>query len=257
MFKIVLDAGHGLYTQGKRCLKSLDPNETREWVLNSRICDKIEDKLKSYKDYSLLRVDYPTGKEDIGLSKRTNAANNWGADIYLSVHHNAGINGGSGGGPVTIIYKSPTETEVKYQKIIHEEFEKQVGKFGNRADEMPTQNLHVCRETVMPAVLIECGFMDSKIDVPMILSEEFAEKAAKGLTNALVKIGNLQKEEPKVKENKFVDIKGHYAESAIKDLYNMGIVNGVDENHYAPNEKISRGDMAILIRNAIRYITGK
>ena len=109
----------------------------------------------------------------------------------------------------------------------------------------------------MPAVLLECGFMDSKIDVPMILSEEFAEKAAEGLTNALVKIGNLQKEEPKVEENKFIDIKGHYAEAAIKDLYNMGIVNGIDENHYAPNEKISRGDMAILIRNAIRYITGK
>lgn len=42
MFKLALDAGHGLYTAGKRCLKSLDPNETREWVLNNRICNKIQ-----------------------------------------------------------------------------------------------------------------------------------------------------------------------------------------------------------------------
>ena len=37
MAKIAIDAGHGLYTEGKRCLKSLDPNETREWQLNERV----------------------------------------------------------------------------------------------------------------------------------------------------------------------------------------------------------------------------
>ena len=31
IFKLALNAGHGLYTEGKRCLKSLDPKETREW----------------------------------------------------------------------------------------------------------------------------------------------------------------------------------------------------------------------------------
>ena len=258
MFKIALDAGHGLYTSGKRCLKSLDPNETREWWLNNRICDKIEEKMKSYNNYEILRVDDTTGQKDISLNNRTNAANNWDADIYLSVHHNAGVYGGTGGGPVTIVYLTPSETTLKYQKIIHEEFIKSVGKFGNRYDEMPKQNLHVCREARMPSILIECGFMDSKTDVPLILSEEFAEKAANGLVNALVKIGNLQKKEEVIMDNnKFVDISGHYAETAINDLYKMGIVNGVDKTHYAPNEKISRADAALLIRNVIRYITGK
>ena len=46
MFKIALNAGHGLKTAGKRCLKSIDPNETREWVLNSRIEEKITQNLK-------------------------------------------------------------------------------------------------------------------------------------------------------------------------------------------------------------------
>lgn len=57
MFKIALDAGHGRYTSGKRCLKAIDSNETREWVLNSRICDKIETLLKQYDGYEVLRVD--------------------------------------------------------------------------------------------------------------------------------------------------------------------------------------------------------
>ena len=48
MFKIALGAGHGINAAGKRCLKSLDPNETREWWLNDRVCDYIEEELKAY-----------------------------------------------------------------------------------------------------------------------------------------------------------------------------------------------------------------
>lgn len=36
MSKIVIDAGHGKNTAGKRCLKSLDKNETRECILMYR-----------------------------------------------------------------------------------------------------------------------------------------------------------------------------------------------------------------------------
>ena len=45
---ICIDAGHGLLTAGKRCLKSIDPNETREWMLNRRIADKLQNLLEDY-----------------------------------------------------------------------------------------------------------------------------------------------------------------------------------------------------------------
>ena len=57
MLKIALTAGHYLETAGKRCLKSLDKNETREWVLNDRICDKIEAKLKAQKKFINYIID--------------------------------------------------------------------------------------------------------------------------------------------------------------------------------------------------------
>ena len=256
-FKIALDAGHGLYTPGKRCLKSLDPNETREWVLYNRICDRVEELLKAYQGYEVLRVDDTMGESDIPLGVRTAAANRWGADIYLSAHHNAGVNGGSGGGPVVIAYTEASAKSLEYQKIVYACFVEAVGEFGNRADGTPKQNLHVLRETKMPAVLIECGFMDSKTDVPLILSESFAEKAAQGLTNALVQIGGLKKKEDTKVEEKFVDIKGHYAEKAIKDLYAFGIVNGVDDTHFAPDMPVTRAQVAVIARNVIRYITGE
>lgn len=260
MFKIALDAGHGKYTPGKRCLKSLDSNETREWFLNDRICDKIENLMKAYDGYEILRVDDTMGESDIPLANRTASANRWGADFYLSVHHNAGLNGKKGGGPVTIVHSAPSEKSVEYQKIVHASFVARVGKFGNRSDELPRQSLHVCRETKMPAVLIECGFMDSPTDVPLILSEDFANRAAQGLVDALVKIGGLAKKDTKEQEtmeHKFKDIKGHYAEKQIEDLFRMGIVKGVDETHFDPDVPIKRADVAIIARNVIRYITGK
>ncbi len=197
MFKIALDAGHGKYTSGKRCLKSIDKNETREWILNDRICDKVENMLKaSYEGYSLIRVDDTTGEKDISLADRVNKANAFDADIYLSVHHNAGINGESGGGIIAIVYTGASEKSVKYQKIIYDELIKETGLKGNRSTPMPKQNLYVCRETKMPSVLVECGFMDSKTDVPIILTEKFADECATAIVNALVSIGNLTKKVP-------------------------------------------------------------
>ena len=75
MFKIALDAGHGLYTPGKRTLVSLDSNETREWYLNDRICDRVEELLKEYEGYSLIRVDDTTGNVDVTLAERVRRAN--------------------------------------------------------------------------------------------------------------------------------------------------------------------------------------
>ncbi len=193
MFKIALDAGHGINTPGKRCLKTIDKNETREWWLNDRICDKVESMLKAYDGYSLLRVDDTTGKTDVSLAERVRKANNYGANIYLSVHHNAGINGGNGGGIISIAYTTASVKTKEYQKLIYNKLIEETGLKGNRSTPLPLQNLYVCRETSMPAVLVECGFMDSATDVPIILTETFADNCATALVNSLVKIGNLTK----------------------------------------------------------------
>ena len=47
------------------------------------------------------------------------------------------------------------------------------------------KNLHEVRESKMPAVLVECGFMDSATDISVILSDEFAENVAKNAQNVL------------------------------------------------------------------------
>lgn len=217
MFKLALNAGHGLNTAGKRCMKKLDPNQTREWVLNSRICEKIEEKLKSYTGYDVLRLDDPTGVKDIALKKRTDAANKYGADFYLSIHHNAGVNGGIGGGIVTYVYSKADSESKEWQKDLYEALMNHTGLKGNRADGTRKANFHECRESNMPCVLVECGFMDSKTDVPIILTDKFAEQVAEACVEVIVKKAKLKKKATKAetpkKENKILE----WQKAAIKD----------------------------------------
>ena len=191
-FKIALTAGHYMGTPGKRCLKSLDPNETREWWLNDRIADKIEKLLQGYTGWELIRTDDTTGKKDIGLTARTNAANNFKADFYLSIHHNAGVNGGKGGGIVAFAYTKAQAASLEWQKELYNALIAATGLKGNRSNPTPKSNLHEVRETNMPAILLEMGFMDSASDVPVILSEEYADKCAAAIVSVLVKRGGLK-----------------------------------------------------------------
>lgn len=193
MFKIAITAGHYKYTAGKRCLKSLDPKETREWTLNDRIADKVEKLLKSYDGYSLIRTDDTTGEKAISNTARITAANNFKADVYISIHHNAGINGGKGGGIVAYTYTKVNDATKTWQKDLYNALIKYTGLKGNRSTPLATANLQECRETAMPAVLLELGFMDSKTDVPVILSEDYANKCAQAIVEVVVKKGGLTK----------------------------------------------------------------
>lgn len=195
-FKIALNAGHGKYTSGKRCLKKLDKNETREWYLNSRICEKIEIKLKAYKGYSLVRLDDPTGETDIALKKRTDRANNFKADFYLSIHHNAGVKGGKGGGIVALVYTKASAESKKWQKDLYNAIVDYTSLIGNRSTPLSSANLHECRESNMPCVLLECGFMDSVTDVPIILTDKFADQVATACVEVIVSKAKLKKKTP-------------------------------------------------------------
>ena len=79
MINIAYDAGHGMYTSGKRCDK-IDPNETREWELNNRIANYVERTcLDNYTGFAFMRLDDRTGQTDISLKDRVNKANRWGS----------------------------------------------------------------------------------------------------------------------------------------------------------------------------------
>lgn len=190
--KFALNAGHGYNTPGKRCLKSLDPNETREYILNKRICDKIQDILKEYSGIEILRIDDGT---ELSVSARAKKANTWKADYYIAVHHNAGLNGRQGGGIEVYTYLNVDQKTLDLQKDIYDGLIAHTGLKGNRSNPLRKADLGECRETAMPAVLIENGFMDSPTDTPIILTENYADKSAEAIAEIIVKMAGANKAE--------------------------------------------------------------
>ena len=67
----------------------------------------------------------------------------------------------------------------------------ETGKFGNRAQPLSAANFAVLRETKMPAVLVEVGFMDSTEDTPRILNADFAARAARGIARGICQAAGL------------------------------------------------------------------
>lgn len=208
--KLALDAGHGL-SKNKGIPKALDPNQTREWTLNDRIADKLEVALKDY-DVSIIRTDDTTGKEDVSLKERYTRANEFGADVFISIHHNGGALLTNAGGSKVFFSSSKAERRGQAQSL-YDYLVAETGLVGNRSTKVSKKAFTVIAKTTMPAFLIENGFMDSKIDAPIILTEEHADKTVVGIVNFLVKEFGIEKKPTERKEKyqskKMVDIQLH------------------------------------------------
>lgn len=197
MFKIAYGAGHNNETSNG-IPTNLHSPRVNEWVLNDRVARYFAEAAKSY-DVELLRVDDPKGVEPTVLANRVKKANDWGADFFLAIHHNAGINSGSGGGLVAFSYREGT-LGARYRESIYAACMAAGGLKGNRWDATLAEDFYVLKYTTMPAVLMEYGFMDSTTDVPEILKEEYAKAMGyatmEGIAQAAGLIKKTQAPEP-------------------------------------------------------------
>ena len=203
MFKIAYGAGHNLYTSGRRIPKALDGNETKEWVLNDRVARYFAEAALQYEGVELLRVDDPKGQAEVNLYDRCRRANDWGADFCLAIHHNAGIDLGTGGGIVAFSYPGSAKGAA-YRDAIYDACIAAGGLKGNRSDPKKEENFQVLRQTNAPAVLMEYGFMDSRTDAPVIITEAYARLVAYATMEGIAKAAGLKKKT--IKEEKSVNI---------------------------------------------------
>lgn len=180
MKTVAIDAGHGLYTPGKRT-----PDDEREWSFNSTVVKSVISQLKKYDGVKVIRMDDATGKTDVPLITRTNKANNAKADVYVSIHHNANTGKWGTWTGVETFVMSPASSNPKSMslaKAIHPSVVKGMG-LHDRG--IKSENFHVLRETDMPAILIECGYMDSTIDIKKLRSIKTLKSTGVLIANAI------------------------------------------------------------------------
>lgn len=195
MIKVGYDAGHGGYkdkvkklyaTPGKRT-----PDGEPEWQFNDTVARAFANELALYNGVASKRFDDSTGKTDISLAARTNGANAWGADYYFSFHHNANTSKwGEWTGVETFIYIGNQPKSRALANAVHPAL---VKAYGLKDRGIKQSNLHIVRETKMPAVLIEGGFMDSVIDIKKLRDREVLENAGKLIAQAFAKHVGLKK----------------------------------------------------------------
>ena len=111
------------------------------------------------------------------LSKRCRAANYGNVDIFISIHHNA-CPGGYGSECLCIKGGQQNALSERLSKVILEEVCK-LG-FRNRGVK-DRRDLYVINNTTMPAVIVECAFVDSTRDMNGYDSERMAESIFRGV----------------------------------------------------------------------------
>ncbi|MGE5587003.1 MAG: N-acetylmuramoyl-L-alanine amidase family protein [Clostridia bacterium] len=148
--KIFIDPGHGGPEPG-----AIGPSGLREADVNLRVATALRNCLVEYGG-ATVRMSR-TGDVDVTLGERTTAANEWGADRFISVHHNASYNQ-SYNATETYAYTYAGSTALDFRDDVHRRL---VAGLGLPDGGARTANFYVLRNTWMPSILTEASYISN------------------------------------------------------------------------------------------------
>lgn len=192
MKKVWFDAGHG----------GQDPGAVANGLKEKDLVLQMVKVAKSYLESNYKDVDVNlTRSTDVfyALSERARRANEWGADVFVSFH----INAGGGTGFETYRYPGTKGETLELQKALHNEILSTMHAYGQISDRgLKESNLAVVRETHMPAVLTENLFIDRKTDADRLKEDGFVKAVGEAHARAVAKFLGLSGESSKKKDSK-------------------------------------------------------
>ena len=128
----------------------------------------------------------------VSLDNRTKIANNLGADLFISIHCNT-LEDKTFDGLMTLVHSG----SINYSRIngktagtiIHEEVIAQT----NATDRgvRDRDKIIVLKDTVMPAVEIECGFLTNPSELGKLLEDSYQWSIARGTAEGVLKVLDL------------------------------------------------------------------
>lgn len=171
MSKIIcIDAGHGGKDVGAICGSRYEKNDNLKFALALG---------KSLTKQGFIVHQTRTIDTDMSLQARSDLANRVKADYFISCHRNSfPLN--SANGVENCVYTKTDQNTINYATAILEEIYK-VGVQSKRG--IKKFNFHVCRETNMPACLLELGFIKNVKDNDLYDTKfnDYVEAVTKGI----------------------------------------------------------------------------
>ncbi len=135
------------------------------------------DSLDRYK-YDSWPVNTATDRLRRDLQSRCDRANANGADLFVSIHNNAG---GSASGAET--YRAPQDP--LGQRFASDVQAELISETGARSRGVFAENFYVIRWSNMPAVLVECGFMSNSSELSRLRSSSYQATVARGIADGI------------------------------------------------------------------------
>lgn len=184
--KIFLDPGHGGKDGGAQ------GNGLSEKELTLQIAKGIKKILETEYDGAAVEM---TRDDDrfLELSERADLANRAGAAIFVSIHINSAT-GTNGDGFESYIYNGTVSSETQaLQNVIHKAVLQQAPFLDDRGKKRA--NFAVLRESHMPALLTENGFINNPGNASSLKQSANLQKLSRGHANGIAEFVGLKKKE--------------------------------------------------------------
>lgn len=233
MFKVWIDAGHGGKDPGAVA------NGIQEKDISLKVSLGIKERLEAtYEDVQVLL----SRSTDVFLElrDRTAKANAAGADVLVSIHCNAG---GGKGGFESFRYTSASQNSIKLQDTLHKAI---ISKLGGIDRGQKSKNLHIVRESRMPAVLTENLFIDITADVDRLKQSSVINAIIDGHVEGIAIYLGLKsrvKEDKLATQERDINVPSKWAELAWREATENELFDGT-----RPGATVTREEIAILIK---------
>lgn len=166
--RVVLDAGHG----------GNDPGAVANGLQEKQVTKAYKDQVKRTLEADGIDViETRTGDEFVSLANRVNQANQAQADLFLSIHANSFADP-SVGGFETHYYQSSQEATV---------INREIGRLnsGNQMRGTYQSNFQVLRDSSVPAVLIEVGYLTNQTDAQLVQTNQHQQEVSEAVRRAV------------------------------------------------------------------------
>ncbi|MDR9746724.1 N-acetylmuramoyl-L-alanine amidase family protein [Paenibacillus taichungensis] len=169
---VIIDPGHGGRQSG-----AVSVTGAYEKDFNLAVGLKVQALLQQHTEIQtvITRQD----DTELSLQQRVDIAQLNQADIFVSIHGNKFTTPVPNG--IETLYSRKDSKDLA--DILHKHV-LQITGFKDRG--VKTASLHVTRETTMPAVLIELGFLSNPSDEAMMLTEDYQNKCAQAIVDGIV-----------------------------------------------------------------------
>ncbi len=177
-YRVFIDPGHGGKDNGA---SSLHNRHEKDAVLSlgRKVAALLEKEPKI--EVTMTRSD----DTFIELEDRPTMANNADADLFISIHANS-AGKETVGGTETYYW---TEQSLDFAKLMHEHLIEATG-FPDR--KVKQERFVVIKNSTMPAVLLEIGFLSNRTEEELLYQDAFQNKVAASIVTAIKKQLNLE-----------------------------------------------------------------